>query len=85
MRRAVNDLLDWHGVALPGGGRIGYRDILTAIHRSDIVGACCGRLTYTSLWNHAKRHYDQEAVTAYWTGRLHTELSTVLDRTTRTS
>lgn len=42
MRRAVNDLLDWHAVALPGGGRVGYQDILTAIRRSDIAGACCG-------------------------------------------
>lgn len=78
VRRAVNGLLDWRGAPLPDGGTIGYQDILTAIRKDNLVPSYCGRLTYTSLWNHAQRHHDQDSVTAYWTSRLNRELSEVL-------
>ncbi|OBF98878.1 hypothetical protein [Mycolicibacter sinensis] len=85
MRRAVNDLLDWHGLPLPDGGRIGYQDILAKVHRSDLVSSQWERVTYTSLWNHAKRHYDHDAVTAYWATRMDKELSDTLTRPSWTS
>jgi hypothetical protein len=31
-----------------------------------------------SLWVHAKRHYDDAAVTAYWRARMHKELMNAL-------
>lgn len=80
VRRAVNDLLDWHGAPLPGGGRIGYRDILTVVRRKGFGRSPGARITYASFWNHAKRHYDHEVMTAYWTRRMDTELYEALTR-----
>ena len=36
------------------------------------------RITYDSLWVHAKRHYDHAAITAYWRARMHKELMNAL-------
>ena len=36
------------------------------------------RITYDSLWVHAKRHYDLAATTAYWRARMHKELMNAL-------
>ncbi len=36
------------------------------------------RITYDSLWVHAKRHYDNAAITAYWRARMHKELMNAL-------
>jgi len=37
------------------------------------------RITYESLWIHAKRHYDDAALTAYWRAQMHKELMNALD------
>jgi hypothetical protein len=63
---------------LPDGGRIGYQDILAKVHRSDLVTSQREHVTYTSLWNHAKRHYDHDAVTAHWAARLDSEMRNAL-------
>ena len=36
------------------------------------------RITYSSLWVHAKRHYDLAGTTAYWRARMHKELMKAL-------
>ena len=36
------------------------------------------RITYDSLWVHAKRHYDHAAITDYWRARMHMELMNFL-------
>jgi hypothetical protein len=36
------------------------------------------RITYDSLWVHAKRHYDLEGLAAYWSARMHRELRKAL-------
>ena len=37
-----------------------------------------GTIKYDSLWVHAKRHYDDAAITAYWRARMHKELMNAL-------
>ena len=36
------------------------------------------RITYDSLWVHAKRHYDLAGVTAYWMAQMDKELMKAL-------
>ena len=36
------------------------------------------RISYSSLWNHAKRHYDFERIAAYWARRMDKELRNAL-------
>jgi len=36
------------------------------------------RITFDSLWVHAKRHYDLAGVAAYWRARMHKELMNAL-------
>jgi hypothetical protein len=36
------------------------------------------RITYDSLWVHAKRHYDRAGIAAYWTARMDKELKNAL-------
>jgi hypothetical protein len=82
VRRLVNYLLDWRGVPIIlGPGKI-HRITLTEILR-DLEPLNEGRdnrdrITYDSLWVHAKRHYDLAGVTAYWTARMHKELMKAL-------
>ena len=58
MRRVVDELLSWRGVPVPLGGSRFRTVKLAEIHRhlNDSRGAG-DRVTYTSLWNHARRHY----------------------------
>jgi hypothetical protein len=71
VRRLVNDLLRWRGVPvfLEGGKthRITYAEILRALEPINEVRDDRDRITYSSLWVHAKRHYDLDGVQAYWT------------------
>ena len=82
VRILVNELLDWRGVpVIPEGGKT-HRITLTEILRS--LGPLNegrdkrDRITYDSLWVHAKRHYDHAAITAYWRARMHKELMNAL-------
>jgi hypothetical protein len=63
-------LLRWHGapVFLEGGKtrRITYAEILRTLEPINEVRDERDRITYSSLWVHAKRHYDLDGVQAYW-------------------
>ena len=83
VRVRVNELLDWRGAPIIlGRGKthvVTYADILRDLEplnkgRPDKRD----RITYDSLWVHAKRHYDHAAVTAYWRARMHKELMNAL-------
>jgi hypothetical protein len=82
VRRLVNDLLDWHRfpVFLEGGKthRITYTEILRALEPINDGRDKRDRITYDSLWVHAKRHYDLAGIAAYWTTRVNKELRNAL-------
>jgi hypothetical protein len=82
VRVQVNKLLDWHGAPIIlGGGKthaVTYADILRELEPVNAGRDQRDRITYDSLWVHAKRHYDDAAVTAYWRARMHKELMTAL-------
>lgn len=77
VRVAVNEMLDWRGVPIIRGRgkfhRVTYADILR-----DLAPLYDGRdkrdrITYGSLWNHAKRHYDLAGIVAYQRIRMFKE------------
>src|SRR6516165_1924876 len=78
VRVLVNELLDWHGTEIVlGGGKthvVTYADILRELEPVNEALDKKKRITYESLWVHAKRHYDLDAVTAYWMGRMKKDL-----------
>lgn len=82
MCRVVNDLLDWHGVpirlARGKTHRVTYADILRDLEPLNEGRDRGDRITYDSLWVHAKRHYDVEGIAAYWAGRITKELRNAL-------
>jgi hypothetical protein len=82
VRRLVNSLLDWRGVPLPMDGAkshgITYADILGVLEPLNQGRPERDRITYDSLWVHAKRHYDFAGIAAYWGARLDTELRNAL-------
>ena len=83
VRRAVNDLLDWRGVpVIPEGGnkrrRITYTDILGMLEPLNEGRAKRDRITYDSLWIHAKRHYDLAGLVAYWRAQMYKDLRIAL-------
>ena len=82
MRVLVNKLLDWHGAPIIlGRGKthlVTYADILRDLEPLNKGRDKKDRITYDSLWVHAKRHYDDAAITAYWRARMHQELMNAL-------
>ena len=82
MRVLVNELLDWHGAPIIlGRGKthvVTYADILRDLEPLNEGRDKRDRITYDSLWVHAKRHYDDAAITAYWRARMHKELMNAL-------
>jgi len=77
VRRLVNDLLDWRGVPIIREGRKTHRITLTEILR-DLAPLNEGRgtrrrITYDSLWVHAKRHYSLAGLAAYWRTQMSKE------------
>jgi hypothetical protein len=84
VRLLINDLLDWRGVPvfLEGGKihRITYADILDKLEPLNEGRDDSDRITYCSLWIHAKRHYDMAAVAAYWGARVNREFRSALRR-----
>jgi hypothetical protein len=55
-----------------------YTDILRDLEPLNEGRDKRDRITYSSLWVHAKRHYDLAGVTAYWRARMHEELMNAL-------
>jgi hypothetical protein len=79
VRRLVNDLLDWHGVPILGRGKtVTYADILRDLEPLNKGRDKRDRITYDSLWVHAKRHYDLAGMVAYWSARMDKELRKAL-------
>ena len=82
MRVLVNKLLDWHGAPIMlGGGKthvVTYADILRDLEPLNKGRDKRDRITYDSLWVHAKRHYDLAGITAYWRARMQKELMKAL-------
>ena len=82
MRVLVNELLDWRGAPIIlGSGEIHmvtYADILRELEPVNKARDKKNRITYDSLWVHAKRHYNLAGVTAYWRARMDKELRNVL-------
>jgi hypothetical protein len=78
VRVLVNKLLDGHGAPIILGGDkahvVTYADILRDLEPLNEGRDKRDRITYDSLWVHAKRHYDHAAITAYWRARMHQEL-----------
>ncbi len=74
VRRLVNDLLDWRGVPIPvGRGKmhwVSYADILRTLEPINKRRDKTNRITYDSLWIHAKRHYDVIGTTAYFMAQV---------------
>jgi hypothetical protein len=82
VRVLVNELLDWHGAPIIlGCGKthvVTYSDILRDLEPLNEGRDKSDRITYDSLWVHAKRHYDLAGITAYWRARMHKELMNAL-------
>ncbi len=78
MRRLVNDLLDWRGVPIRLGRgkthRTTYASIIRALEPINEARGEGDRISYSSLWVHAKRHYDIDGIVAYWSARMPREL-----------
>ena len=81
VRRLVDDLLDWHGAPLILDGRkhrVTYADILRDLEPINACRDKRDRITYDSLWIHAKRHYDLAGIEKYWAARIYKELRNAL-------
>src|SRR6476661_7152488 len=69
VRSLVNELLDWRGVPIIlGRGKtllVTYADILRDLAPLNEGHDKRDRITYDSLWIHAKRHYDLAGTAAY--------------------
>ena len=77
VRILVNELLDWRGVpVILEGGRthlITLTEILRDLEPLNEGRDKRHRITYDSLWVHAKRHYDLAGIAAYWRTRMSKE------------
>ena len=82
MRVVVNELLDWRGVPviLEGGKThlITLTEILRSLEPLNEGRDKRRRITYDSLWVHAKRHYGLAGIAAYWRTRMSKELRKAL-------
>jgi len=82
VRVVVNDLLDWRGVPIILGRgkthRITYTDILRNLAPLNEERDQRDRITYDSLWIHAKRHYALAGKAAYWGARMQKEFTEAL-------
>lgn len=78
VRLQVNKLLDWRGVRIPvGRGKtnvVTYASILRDLQPLNEGRDTGDRITYDSLWVHAKRHYDVNGISEYWNARIYKEL-----------
>jgi hypothetical protein len=78
----VNELLDWHGGPINlGRGKthlVTYADILCDLEPLNGGRDKRDRITYDSLWIHAKRHYEIAGVMAYRWAQMYRELRSAL-------
>ncbi|WP_131811935.1 hypothetical protein [Mycobacterium mantenii] len=80
LRVRVNELLDWWRVPIawrPEGAVkvVSFADILRDVNeRRDEAD----RITHASLRVHVSRHYDTDAVTAYWAAQMEKALRSAL-------
>ena len=74
VRIRVNELLDWRGVPIILGRgkahRISYAEILRELAPLNEGRDDRHRITYDSVWVHAKRHYDLAGIVAYRRTRM---------------
>ena len=84
VRVLVNDLLPWRGVPIVVESKAPRPITLADIHRLlepvNLERDERSRITYATLWNHTKRHYELAGVATYWTRRLDRELSKALGK-----
>jgi hypothetical protein len=82
VRILVNERLDWRGVPIILGRgkfhRITYAEILRDLAPLNEGRDKKDRITYDSLWIHAKRHYDLAGIVHYWTARTFKEFKKAL-------
>jgi hypothetical protein len=83
VRVLVNELLAWHGgPIIRGSGKthvVTYADILRELKPLNKGRDKKHRITYDSLWVHAKRHYGLAGKTAYGVSEMREELIKALD------
>ena len=83
VRIVVNELLDWRGVpVIRGRGKthlVTYADILRDLEPLNEGRDERDRITYDSLWIHAKRRYDLAGTAAYWRTRMSKEFKEFKD------
>ena len=82
VRVLVNQLLDWHGAPIILGPRkthvVTYADILRELEPLNEGRDKRNRITYDTLWVHAKRHYDSAGKAAYLKAWMDRELRKAL-------
>ena len=82
VRVLVNQLLDWRGTEIIlGRGKthvVTYADILRDLEPLNEGRDKRNRITYSSLWVHAKRHYDTAGKVAYLRAWMDRELRKAL-------
>lgn len=82
VRLQVNELLNWRGVPIRlGRGKkyvVTYASILRDLEPLNEGRGRSDRITYDSLWIHAKRHYDVNGISDYWNARIYKELRNAL-------
>lgn len=71
-RKVVNDLLDlrWLPLLDLKTTRIPLTRILNALEPINAGRSGKDQITYASLWNHTKRHYEYNGVIAYWMRKI---------------
>ena len=82
VRILVNERLDWRGVPIILGRgkthRITLTEILRTLEPLNEGRDKRDRITYDSLWIHAKRRYGLAGIAAYWRTRMDKELRNAL-------
>jgi hypothetical protein len=82
VRVAVNELLDWRGVPIfrqDGKAHgITLAEILAQLEPLNNGREKGDRITYTTLWNHYRRHYSLAGKIAYWKTRMLKEFTDAL-------
>lgn len=77
VRNHVDQLLDWVGLPIIQGPSkvhvVTYADILRDLEPLNGSRTTKDRITYDSLWIHAKRHYDLDGLLDYWGRRVEKE------------
>ena len=80
-------MLDWHGAPIIlGRGKshvVTYADIVRDLEPLNEGRDNRDRITYDSLWIHAKRHYDIDGIAGYWESQMVKELKHALRRSGR--